>query len=93
MVPKGTNVRATGGGRVIASEYSGGYGYVVDISHGFGLVTRYAHNSSLLVKAGDRVSRGDVIAKSGSTGRSTGPHVHYEVIQSGISVNPRRFFQ
>jgi len=93
VVPVGTNVRATGGGRVIYSGWNTGYGYVVDISHGFGLVTRYAHNSSVLVKEGDRVSRGQAISKSGNTGRSTGPHVHYEVIQNGASVNPRRFFE
>ena len=90
-VPTGTNVRATGGGRVIFSGWRTGYGYTVDISHGFGLITRYAHNSRLLVAVGDKVARGDVIARSGSTGRSTGPHVHYEVIQNGVSLNPRRF--
>jgi murein DD-endopeptidase MepM/ murein hydrolase activator NlpD len=93
VVPTGTNVRATGGGRVIASDWQPGYGYTVDISHGFGLVTRYAHNSRLVANVGDYVSRGDIIAKSGSTGRSTGPHVHYEVIQNGASVNPRRFLE
>lgn len=93
VVSTGTNVRATGGGRIIFSGWRAGYGYTVDISHGLGLVTRYAHNSRLLVGEGDQVARGDTIAKSGSTGRSTGPHVHYEVIQNGESVNPRRFFE
>ncbi|MCL2699553.1 MAG: M23 family metallopeptidase [Defluviitaleaceae bacterium] len=90
-VPTGTNVRAAGGGRVVYADWYGSYGYMVDICHGFGLVTRYAHNSRLLVSEGDLVARGDMIARSGSTGRSTGPHVHYEVIKNGVSVNPRRF--
>jgi murein DD-endopeptidase MepM/ murein hydrolase activator NlpD len=93
VVPTGTNVRATGGGRVVYSDWYGSYGYMVDIDHGFGLVTRYAHNSHLMVSVGATVKRGDVIAWSGSTGRSTGPHVHYEVIQNGVSVNPRRFIE
>jgi len=93
VVPTGTNVRAAGGGRVTAAGWNSGYGYTIEISHGLGLVTLYAHNSRVLVHVGDRVSRGDIIAKSGSTGRSTGPHVHYEVIQNGVSVNPRRFFE
>lgn len=89
----GTNVRATGGGRVIYADWYSSYGYMVNISHGFGIVTRYAHNSELLVEVGDYVERGDVIAKSGNTGRSTGPHVHYEVIVNGVSVNPRNYIE
>lgn len=75
----GTSIHATGGGTVIFSGYNGGYGYSVVINHGYGITTRYAHASKLLVKKGDHVNRGDVIAKVGVSGRSTGPHVHYEV--------------
>ncbi|MFM7709228.1 MAG: M23 family metallopeptidase, partial [Gammaproteobacteria bacterium] len=65
-----------------------GYGWVVDITHGDGYVTRYGHNRKLLVKAGDTVARGQRIAEMGSTGRSTGPHVHFEVLRGGRPVNP-----
>jgi len=66
---------------------------VVDIDHGNDFITRYAHASKLLVKAGDLVQRGGVIAESGSTGRSTGPHVHFEVRYKGVAQNPNRFLQ
>ena len=87
-VASGTAVKATGRGKVIRSEYSGGYGYLVAIDHGFGMKTYYAHNSKLLVNVGDIVERGDTIARSGSTGRSTGPHVHYEVRIKDNPVDP-----
>jgi murein DD-endopeptidase MepM/ murein hydrolase activator NlpD len=90
--PIGTNVHATGGGTVRQAEWGGSYGYIVIIDHGFGIQTLYAHNSRNLVSAGQRVERGDVIAKSGSTGRSTGPHVHYEVRVNGKAVNPWSYF-
>ena len=63
----------------------------MEISHGNGYVTRYAHNSKLMVKVGDKVEKGQVIAKMGSTGRSTGPHVHFEVVKNGQVVNPRKY--
>jgi murein DD-endopeptidase MepM/ murein hydrolase activator NlpD len=84
----GTPVKATGKGKVISATYDTTYGRIIVIDHGYGFVTRYAHNSQLLVKAGDEVERGDIIAKSGSTGRSTGPHVHYEVLVDGEPQNP-----
>ena len=91
--PTGTSIRATGGGTVVFSGWnSGGYGNKVIIDHGMGIQTLYAHNSVNLVNMGDIVERGDVIARVGSTGRSTGPHVHYEVIVNGAAVNPERFF-
>lgn len=88
----GTPVVATADGTVIESGWnSGGYGYMVDIDHGNGVVTRYAHNSQLAVSAGTRVQKGQVIAYMGSTGFSTGPHVHYEVLVNGKAVNPSSF--
>jgi murein DD-endopeptidase MepM/ murein hydrolase activator NlpD len=68
-----------------------GYGYVVEVDHGNGYVTRYAHNSRLLKQVGDLVRVGDEVAKAGSTGRSTGAHVHFEVWENGRVVNPRKF--
>ena len=87
----GIPVRSTAKGIVLYAGEKAGYGKIVTIDHGFGYMTRYGHNSSLTVKVGDRVEKGDVIAKVGSTGRSTGPHVHYEVLVNGIPVNPQKF--
>ena len=67
------------------------YGLFIEISHGEDLTTRYAHNSELLVVVGDVVSKGQVIAKMGSEGRSTGPHVHYEILKNGKTLNPDRY--
>ncbi len=87
----GTSIHATGGGTVIRSGYENGFGYLVAIDHGHGIVTYYGHNSKLLVNAGDEVKRGDIIAKSGNSGRSTGPHCHYEVKVNGVTKNPRGY--
>ncbi len=84
----GTPIRAAGDGVVISSAYREAYGYTVEIDHGYGLGTLYAHNSRLLVREGDQVKRGDVIARMGSTGRATGPHLHFEVHRDGVPVNP-----
>lgn len=84
-------VKATGAGKVVFAGYDGSYGYMILIDHGYGLQTRYAHNSKLYVSVGDRVQRGDVISKSGNTGRSTGPHLHYEVILNGEPQNPLNY--
>lgn len=90
-MPIGTNVKVADGGRVTFAGTKGGYGKVVIIDHENGYETRYAHNSKLLVNAGDRVYKGEVIAKSGNTGRSTGPHLHFEVRKNGAPVNPRGY--
>ncbi len=91
-VPLGTEVRAVKDGKVLFVRYKQtGYGYHVAIDHGGGLVTMYAHCSEILVTEGQTVFAGDVIAKSGSTGRSTGPHLHLEVIQNGVPQNPRNY--
>jgi murein DD-endopeptidase MepM/ murein hydrolase activator NlpD len=87
----GTPINAAASGKVIYAETHAAYGKTVDIDHGNGLVTRYAHASELLVKEGDLVVRGQRIAKVGSTGRSTGPHLHFEVRLNGASQNPGRF--
>jgi len=87
----GTAVYAADGGKVTFSGYSGSYGYMVEIDHENGYVTRYAHNSKLLVKAGERVYRGQQISNMGSTGRSTGSHLHFEVIVNGTHQNPSRY--
>jgi murein DD-endopeptidase MepM/ murein hydrolase activator NlpD len=87
----GTPINAAASGKVIYSETHSAYGKTVDIDHGNGLVTRYAHASELLVKEGELVVRGQRIAKVGSTGRSTGPHLHFEVRLNGAPQNPSRF--
>ncbi len=88
---KGTKIKAAAGGTVVFAGYSGAYGNVVKISHGSGIKTYYAHCSKLYVKTGDTVSAGDVIAAVGSTGRSTGNHLHFEVVKNGVSVNPQNY--
>lgn len=89
----GSDVIAVGGGVVTWSGKRYGYGKMVEINHGNGYVTRYGHNKELVVSEGDVVKKGDVIGKMGSTGRSTGPHVHLEVIHRGKHVNPQKFVQ
>ncbi|MBA7505466.1 hypothetical protein ES706_04133 [subsurface metagenome] len=85
---KGTPVRATADGRVVLAGWQGTYGRIVIIDHGHGFSTRYAHNSTILVKPREKVKRGQIIALMGSTGRSTGPHLLYEVWYQGKPVNP-----
>jgi murein DD-endopeptidase MepM/ murein hydrolase activator NlpD len=87
----GSTIRATADGVVRVSGRESGYGKMLEIDHGYGITTRYGHNSKNLVKVGDRIKRGDKIALVGSTGRSTGPHLHYEVRLSGVPVNPRNY--
>jgi murein DD-endopeptidase MepM/ murein hydrolase activator NlpD len=86
--PVGTPIYATADGIVGRTGWVGGYGNLVELEHGQGLETRYGHLSKILVAQGQRVKRGDVIALMGSTGRSTGSHLHYEVRMDGRAVNP-----
>lgn len=87
----GDAVRAADGGAVIHSDWMGGYGYAVIIDHGNGISTLYAHNSQLLVSEGQNVAKGQAISRVGSTGYSTGPHLHFEVRQNGSPVNPLNY--
>lgn len=89
--PAGTPIFAAAGGVVVASEMHPGFGNMVDVDHGNDLVTRYAHASKVFVKAGDIVKRGQKIAEVGSTGRSTGPHLHFEVHVRGVAQDPMKF--
>ncbi len=89
--PWGTQVIATGGGGVIFAGTQNGYGQIVILDHGNGLTTRYGHLSKIDVAIGQEVKRGVVVGRVGSTGRSTGPHVHYEVRINETAVNPRRY--
>ena len=87
----GSEVVSVASGIVTLAQNKHDFGKTVEISHGNGYLTRYAHNSKLLVSIGDRVEKGQVIAKMGSSGRSTGPHVHFEVVKDGKVVNPRKY--
>lgn len=87
----GAPIVAAAGGVVVTSEHHPEYGNMVEIDHGNGLVTRYGHASRLLVKKGDLIKRGQQVAMVGSTGRSTGPHLHFEVMVQGVHQDPQRF--
>jgi murein DD-endopeptidase MepM/ murein hydrolase activator NlpD len=89
--PHGQPVRAPSDGVVVFNGVEGGYGKVLVIDHGYGVKTRYGHLSETDVRVGDRVKRGDKVAAVGNTGKSTGPHLHYEVRVNGIPENPRKF--
>ncbi len=88
---QGTPILAAAGGVVVAQEYHPAYGNMVEIDHGNDLVTRYAHASKVLVKKGDLIKRGQKIAEVGSTGRSTGSHLHFEVLVQGVFQDPQKF--
>ncbi|MCH2629222.1 MAG: M23 family metallopeptidase [Nisaea sp.] len=88
-----SGVHATAPGKVIRVGRQGKYGRTVDIRHSFGLVTRYAHLYRYKVKVGQKVSRGQVIGLLGNSGRSTGPHVHYEIRRHKKFMNPRKFLR
>lgn len=87
----GTSILAAAGGVVLSAGPHPQYGQLVELDHGNGLVTRYAHTSRMLVKQGDLVKRGQKIAEVGNTGRSTGPHLHFEVLVEGVQQNPAKF--
>ncbi len=89
---EGTRIETTGDGIVAFSGYDKGYGQKITINHGYGYKTIYAHLSKSLVRQGQKVKRGDIIALSGNTGVSTGPHLHYEVLKNNVKVNPTAYF-
>ena len=89
----GTAIFAAADGIVSNAELSGAYGNLVKIEHGSGLETRYAHTSKMLVRVGDRVMKGQIVAEVGSTGRSTGPHLHYEIRLNGNALDPRKYLK
>lgn len=89
--PPGTKIYSAADGKVISAGMSGAYGNAVDISHGHGITTRYGHMSKILVNEGQEVKKGQVIGIEGSTGRSTGPHLHYEVRYHGQAMDPKNF--
>jgi murein DD-endopeptidase MepM/ murein hydrolase activator NlpD len=89
----GTSIRAAADGIVSEADHTSDYGNIVKIEHGSGLETRYAHASKLLVHVGERVVKGQVVAEVGNTGRSTGPHLHYEIRLNGEALDPRRYLQ
>lgn len=89
----GTPIVAAAGGVVLGAGPHPQYGQMVEVDHGNGLVTRYAHTSRMLVKQGDLIRRGQKIAEVGNTGRSTGPHLHFEVLVEGVQQNPAKFLQ
>jgi murein DD-endopeptidase MepM/ murein hydrolase activator NlpD len=88
--PRGQPIQATADGTVATASYQGNYGNLIEIDHGFGIATRYGHLSRFAVTRGQRVRRGDIIGYVGSTGRSTSPHLHYEVLVNGRLTNPLR---
>ncbi|MCO5147913.1 MAG: M23 family metallopeptidase [Aquamicrobium sp.] len=89
----GTAIRAAGAGTVVRAGWNGGYGRMVEIDHGNGLSTRYAHMSKIRAREGQKVETGDIVGEVGSSGRSTGPHLHYEVRRNGNPVDPLRFLK
>jgi murein DD-endopeptidase MepM/ murein hydrolase activator NlpD len=89
--PHGKEIVSPADGTVVFAGLEGGYGNVLVIDHGYGIKTRYGHLASIRAKAGEKLKRGDTIAAMGNTGRSTGPHLHYEVRVNGIAQNPRKF--
>jgi murein DD-endopeptidase MepM/ murein hydrolase activator NlpD len=88
---QGNDVIATGAGVVSWADERYGYGWLIEVDHGDGFKTRYGHNEQILVEEGDVVDKGQVIAKMGSSGRSTGPHVHYEILKGGKQINPLKY--
>jgi murein DD-endopeptidase MepM/ murein hydrolase activator NlpD len=88
VAPVGTPVLATAAGEVVKAEFSGAFGHLVELTHADGFSTRYAHLNSILVKPGERVALHGVVGTLGNTGRSTGPHLHYEVMRFDRVLNP-----
>lgn len=90
--PTGTDIYATGNGTVVSAGWKQGYGNCIEINHGFGYLTLYGHMSAIKSRVGQKVKRGDVIGLVGSTGKSTGPHLHYEVHLRGQVMNPQNYY-
>lgn len=88
----GSPILAAGKGTVLYAAYAPGYGNLVEIDHGQGIVTRYGHADRLLVRAGERIEQSQQIATVGSTGKSTGPHLHFEISKGGVSIDPKLLF-
>lgn len=91
--PIGTKVFAPADGVIVNAHWDGAYGNVVEVDHGFGLKTKYAHLSKFTVNAGERIKRGQLLGAVGTTGRSTGPHLHYEITLNGKHLDPQRFVE
>lgn len=91
--PAGAPARSAGAGTVVSAGWSGGYGRMVEIDHGSGFTTRYAHLSRIIVREGQRVAAGEIVGEVGTTGRSTGPHLHYEVRRNGDALDPLRLLK
>jgi len=89
----GTSIYSAAGGVVVTQEFHPQYGNMVEIDHGNDLISRYAHASKVLVKKGDLIKRGQKIAEVGTTGRSTGPHLHFEVLVQGVPQDPQKFLK
>jgi murein DD-endopeptidase MepM/ murein hydrolase activator NlpD len=89
--PEGTQVISVAAGLVTYAGEKTGYGLMVEVNHGNGMTTRYCHNERLLVAQGDMIRKGQEVALIGSTGHSTGPHLHFEVLKNGVQVDPLRF--
>jgi len=87
----GSAVRATADGMITVAGRERGYGKLIEIDHGYGIVTRYGHNSKNLIKVGSKVKRGQIVALVGNTGRSTGPHLHYEILVNSVPTNPKNY--
>ena len=91
--PPGSPARVTAAGKVVKAGWHGGYGRMVEVEHAGGFSTRYGHLGRIEVKIGQKLAIGDVVGKVGSSGRSTGPHLHYEVRRNGEAVDPLRFIR
>ncbi len=91
--PMGSPARVTAPGTVVKAGWNGGYGRMVEVEHAGGFTTRYGHLSKILVKEGQTLAAGDIVGKVGSSGRSTGPHLHYEVRRKGDAIDPVRFLK
>ena len=92
-VPTGSPVFSAGTGVVTKAGRNGGYGLMVEVTHSNGTITRYAHLSRMMCRKGDNVGPGEMLAESGNTGRSTGPHLHFEILINGKTVNPKKYIK